>query len=210
MNWYKKIQAATLPMNDLAKAIRGTLKNMIPGISQVKLDYIFTNQEAGQPRSTILESKSPFWSSKYPILYCLFVNTRYLYEAQSFNTDGPAEGVSYTVHMGINMDFTLSMLEKYPEYKSKILGLIEKMRIGKYSGIDIVYEADAESLYGASAMALEFIRYFESMIDNGGNEDDDEDTDPWFPGDPSADYEFEQEELAPVRNLGQSYIPKPV
>ena len=197
-------------MRDLGKAIRGTLQNMIPGVSNVHLDYIFTNQEEGQPRSTILESKSPFWSSKYPVMYVLFVNTKYEYGTKDFNTDAPAEGVSYSVHLGINKELTMSVLEKYPQYKDKILGLVDKMSIGKYSSIDIVYEDESRSLYDASLKALESIKYFESMIDDSGGEDDgdEREREPWFPGDSSADWEFEQEEgaLVPIRSPTNLYL----
>ena len=44
------------------------------------------------------------------------------------------------------------------------------------------------------------MNYFESLIDRGGDGEDDTEHDPWFPGDPAADWEFEQEE--------QSMIPK--
>tara|TARA_B100000614_G_scaffold262903_1_gene299958 strand:- start:117970 stop:118590 length:621 start_codon:yes stop_codon:yes gene_type:complete len=200
MSWYRRIQAATLPMRDLGKAIRETLKNMIPGVSQVYLDYVFVNQNPGEPRRTVLEGKAPFFSARFPIMYVIFVHATYNYGTETFETDSASEGITYTVGFGINMEWTLAALDSRPHYKEKILSLVDKMRIGKFSSADLIHEGEYRSIYEASTKAVEFMNYFESLIDRGGDGEDDTEHDPWFPGDPAADWEFEQEE--------QSMIPK--
>lgn len=195
MNWYKRTFAATLPMDRLEKAIRGTFKNMIPNIGQMRIDRTFANIEEGDTPHTSIEARVPIASPKYPIIYHLTMRCAYSEGTDAFDTAGPSDGMSYDILFGVDMQWTNALLEKYPHMVDKVTGLVEEMNMGKYSGINIVYTADVESIFDATVKTTEFMSYFEGLLDKGwdGN-DGDEETDPWFPGDPKAEWRFDEEE----------------
>jgi len=183
------------------ESMRGTLQNMIPNIGNMSSDYIFKNQEVDDPIRTHLRCIAPFSSSSYPIMYALEVDGSYEESekeknrsgTQEFDTDGPTEGVSYEVMLGVNLDFTKRLFNERPERKAKIMSLINEMKLGSRGWMTVLYMEEAYSIIDASKKIMDFVNRFESLIDND-NDYDDKEAEPWFPGDPSAEWDFEQEE----------------
>lgn len=200
MNWYKKIQAAIISIDQIEKSINGTLTNMIPNIYKIDTYKKFVNQREHEKRKNYLETIVVFKSSNYPIVYNLYITSYYDYDIKEFDTSEKSEGILFDIVIGIDKEKTEYLLSRSPENKYRINSLIEEMSIGNYKGSsDVIYMNNTASLYHSAIDSLDFVHYFESLIGGGGGNDGD-DEDPWFPGDPSANWEFEQEEnmLAPV------------
>ena len=101
----------------------------------------------------------------------------------------------------IDKDWSYAMFDKRPEWSVKIEKLREIMEnmVGDEGDINNIYAQKVDSVYSAASEVNRIVSLIDNLLDDSGN-DGDEEQDPWFPGDPSADWEFEQEQnsMAPV------------
>lgn len=209
MNWYRKIQAATLPINSLKKAIEGTFRNMVPGITRIN----HLPERASGGRVGQISYFSFYAPEGYPVFYMIELHAAMDRNAQSFETDSPSSGVEFTLKIDINKDWSYAMFEKRPEWSNRIDKLRQIMAnmIGDEGDINNIYKQRVDSVYAAASEVNRVISLIDNLLDgDGGGGEDNEETDPWFPGDPAADWEFEQEQdmlsFVPSVNKGQKSI----
>ena len=208
MNWYRKIQAATLPIGSLKKAIEGTFRNMVPGVKQIShLPERASNGRIGQ-----ISWFSFYSTGTYPVFYRVELHAAMDRNARSIETDSASEGVEFTLTIDVDRDWSYAMFDKRPEWSGKVAKLRDIIaRMGSDDGSpDTVYQQKVDSIYSAASEVNRITSFIDNLLDDNGDNEDDEETDPWFPGDPSADWEFEQEQdmmapvLAPKINQPQS------
>lgn len=198
MNWYRKIQAAALPINSLKRAIEGTFRNMVPGVKRV--DHLPERASGG--RIGQISWFSFYASEGYPVYYMVELHTAMDRNLRSFDTAADSPGIEFTLKIDIDKDWSYAMFDKRPEWSAKIEKLrqiIENMG-GDENDINNVYFQKVDSIYAAASEVNRIVSFVDNLLDDSGGNEDDEEFDPWFPGDPSANWEFEQEQdtLAPV------------
>ena len=201
MNWYRKIQAATLPINTLNKAIEGTFLNMVPGIKKIK----HLPEKANSGKIGQISWGAFYAANGYPVFYRVDLHTEIDRNVRSFENESATDGVRFALNIVIDIEWSYDMFKKKPELLSKFSKLkkiVESMNsesTGSYP--DTIYEQEVESVYSAALEINRVISLIDNLLDGSeGGDDDGDEYEPWFPGDPSAEWEFEQEngDLSPV------------